>query len=159
MGSGNKEVERITERFAYEVEICLDEWIVFKEKLSTHYLIDAMSARNGNTYDFWMVALNPLNDQLWKSRSGLNFVCLRKLFLQILVIPASSADAERGFSFQNLIKTDVRNSLKLPALEAVMRVKLNGDIENLSFVELARQWIRKFFLTLPLDRRCTQTIT
>lgn len=39
------------------------------------------------------------------------------------VVPLNSACAERGFSLHNLIKSKLRNRMRLPALDALMRSK------------------------------------
>ena len=106
--------------------------------MSVHSLL---LSRLQTSFEFWSEALDPLSEQLWRTTEG-ESLCLKNLFGRILAAPTSSADAERGFSLQNLLKTDLRNRLTLPTLDAIMRVKLNGEQEKLDFDKLARLWIR-----------------
>ena len=106
-----------------QAEQCFSDWVIFKEKISTHYLFENRAV---NSYDFGTEALDPRNERLWRGSDSYPFLCLKSLFGKILALPASSADAERGFSIQNLIKTETRNRLTLETLTAIMRVKLNG---------------------------------
>lgn len=45
---------------------------------------------------------------------------------RLLVAPVSTADCERGFSKQNLIKTCLRNSMSIKALDNLMRIAIDG---------------------------------
>lgn len=46
--------------------------------------------------------------------------------LIFLLLPISTAEVERGFSVQNLIKTKFRGSMTIAVLDPLMRIKLNG---------------------------------
>ena len=82
------------------------------------------------------------NEMVWKDDNGKELSCFKMLIQKILAIPASSADAERGFSAQNSIKTKQRSRLTLKSLDAIMRVKLNGIEDALDFDALGKLWIR-----------------
>ena len=57
-----------------------------------------------------------------------------KLWRKVLVLPASIAICERGFSKQYLIKNYLRSSLKLVTLDALMRISCaNIAIENINW--------------------------
>ena len=45
---------------------------------------------------------------------------------RMLILPVSTVDCERGFSKQNLIKTDLRNSLKPESLSNLMMISIEG---------------------------------
>ena len=77
------------------------------------------------------------NEQIpWKPYS-------KRLIQQILVLPIGSADIERGFSVLKHIKYDRRSSLGLPALNALLRVRLNGpEIEKFNALTMAKLWKR-----------------
>ena len=58
-----------------------------------------------------------------------------------LVLPVSTAQAERAFSQQNLIKTKLRNSLKEEHLAALLRISLDGpDTDVFEFLDAVQQW-------------------
>lgn len=46
--------------------------------------------------------------------------------VRFLAAPVSTADCERGFSRQNLIKTSLRNSLGVRSLENLLRISVEG---------------------------------
>ncbi|KAJ8321756.1 hypothetical protein KUTeg_000227 [Tegillarca granosa] len=52
---------------------------------------------------------------------------------RLLVLPVSTVDCERGFSKQNIIKTDLRNSLKISTLENLMRISIKGPSNSADF--------------------------
>jgi hypothetical protein len=59
----------------------------------------------------------------------------------IYSIPFSSVDCERGFSKQNLIKTDLRNSLNIETLHFLMMVGLEKkDLFGFDFSRALQIW-------------------
>lgn len=50
------------------------------------------------------------------------FKNIRTFIMQILSLPASNADAERGFSKLALLKTKTRNRQQLPSINALILV-------------------------------------
>lgn len=54
----------------------------------------------------------------------------------LITAPVSTTDCEMGFSRQNLIKADVRNSLKPTIVQNLMRLSINSKREKMDF-ELA----------------------
>jgi len=66
---------------------------------------------------------------------------MTKLWQAVLVIPASTASCERGFSTQNHIKSTLRCSLVLETLEAQMRVAMAKiPIEAIDFEQVWVKW-------------------
>lgn len=65
-----------------------------------------------------------------------------RLWQAILVLPISSVACERGFSKQNLIKSNRRQCLKVETLEALMRVSLLGppDSTCIEWEEVYKIW-------------------
>lgn len=59
---------------------------------------------------------------------------------RLITAPVSTADCERGFSRQNLIKTDVRSCLKPTTLENLMRLSINSGKEEMDYEEAFRKW-------------------
>lgn len=71
-----------------------------------------------NDVQFWSYFLK-ISTLPWTSR-------MTFLVKTTLALPIGSADAERGFSIMNNVKTSKRSSLDHSTLEAIMRIKING---------------------------------
>ncbi|CAC5411193.1 unnamed protein product [Mytilus coruscus] len=57
------------------------------------------------------------------------------------VLPVSSVECERGFSRQNIIKTKLRCSLGIDALDQIMRISLVGiDVKDFDPVPAIHKW-------------------
>ena len=66
---------------------------------------------------------------------------MKKLWQTVLIIPASTASFERGFSTQNHIKSTLRCSLVLETLEAQMKVAMaKVPIEAIHFEQVWIKW-------------------
>ena len=66
---------------------------------------------------------------------------MTKLMAISMVLPVSSVECERGFSKQNIIKTQLRCRLTIESLEQLMRVSLNGPrLEELDPLPIYRMW-------------------
>lgn len=66
---------------------------------------------------------------------------IRKLIRTILVIPASSAAAERSFSYMNIVKNSKRGNLKEQTLDDLLRITINGaPLSDFQASPLARKW-------------------
>ena len=60
---------------------------------------------------------------------------------RLLVLPVSTVDCERGFSRQNLINTDLRNSLKIESLSNIMMIAIEGPTsESFPFEDAFSKW-------------------
>ncbi|KAK3097100.1 hypothetical protein FSP39_006345 [Pinctada imbricata] len=61
---------------------------------------------------------------------------------RLLVAPVSAVDCERAFSRQNLIKTNLRNSLKVTTLDNLMRLSMCEDsVDNFDYISAFKQWV------------------
>lgn len=88
------------------------EWQLIPE------VFDPQEFSNLETIDFWYMV------EKKKNASGeLVFSNLMKVVKYIMVFPHSSAAAERTFSQYNLIKTQLRNRLKVSTAAAILRIK------------------------------------
>ena len=70
---------------------------------------------------------------------------ITRLIRIVLVLPASSADAERNFSIMNHVKYDRRASLTSENLDNIMRLRINGPkkLDRLPSAKYARTWVAK----------------
>jgi hypothetical protein len=68
---------------------------------------------------------------------------IKKLIMIILVLPIGSADAERGFSIMNHIRTNRRASIKSATLDAMMRIRINGPdkLEQFDAQKYSKLWV------------------
>ncbi len=67
---------------------------------------------------------------------------IRKIIQGVLVTPIGSADAERGFSVMNHVRTKRRSRLNGDTLDAILRIRINGPKELSKFdaPSYARWW-------------------
>ncbi|MCO5586611.1 hypothetical protein L7F22_040552 [Adiantum nelumboides] len=106
-----------------DIDNCMAELLLFIDTL--YYGCEGM-----NMLDAWCVFCSNKN---WMQ----TYVNLTKLWQHMLVLPVSSVSCERGFSKQNLIKTNARECLNVETLEALMRVSLLGpSIENVEWKKI-----------------------
>ena len=69
------------------------------------------------------------------------FPQLTKLASIAALIPVSTAECERAFSAMNRIKTDLRNRLKTPTLDCLMRISIEGPpLSDFNFERAADIW-------------------
>lgn len=70
---------------------------------------------------------------------------IRKLIHTVLALPIGSADAERGFSIMNHIRTDRRSRLTPEHLTDIMRIRINGpdEIEQFAGTRYAENFVVK----------------
>ncbi|KAG1666499.1 hypothetical protein GQR58_018861 [Nymphon striatum] len=60
---------------------------------------------------------------------------------RFLIAPVSTVECERGLSKQNLIKTCLRNSMSVSALDDLMRISIDGpSLENFDFKAAFKVW-------------------
>jgi len=130
---GTEEVQRLAVRFRLSGETVVSQW---------QNLVYQLASRND--YEE-LIKLQPY--VLWPKVLGETTLTgmgreLRKLVRTLLVIPASSADAERAFSYMNLIKSQRRTAMSSSTLDHLMRVTINApaDITKFSTARLAKQW-------------------
>ena len=66
---------------------------------------------------------------------------LATLAARLLVVPASTADCERGFSAVSRIKTSSRNRLATENLDYLMLIDIEGeDIKHFDFQPIVEAW-------------------
>ena len=62
-------------------------------------------------------------------------------FSQIaLTLPVSNADAERGFSCMNRVKTERRNRLTVSSLDTLLRISMEGPEKDFDFDAAISKW-------------------
>ena len=62
-------------------------------------------------------------------------------FSQIaLTLPVSNADAERGFSCMNRVKTELRNRLTVSSLDTLLRMSMEGPEKDFDFDAAITKW-------------------
>ncbi|KAH7331895.1 hypothetical protein KP509_20G056100 [Ceratopteris richardii] len=106
---------------------CREEIFSFVDTL--YYACEGMSMK-----DSWKVLSSNIN---WHS----TYSIILKLWQIVLVLAVSSVACERGFSKQNLIKTSMRQSLKVKTLDMLMRISLNGpNLSEMDWVEIHKIW-------------------
>ncbi|MCO5567029.1 hypothetical protein L7F22_020712 [Adiantum nelumboides] len=115
----NKWLDQLLDRFGgflVDKQGCKDEILSFTDTL--YYGCEGM-----NMMDAWRVFSCNFE---WQN----TYPNMMKLWQILLVVPASSVACERGFSKQNIIKTDDRQCLDVKTLEALMRISLLGPDVN-----------------------------
>ena len=73
--------------------------------------------KNSKFEDFWHITISKF-EEVYP-----NLCTLATVFL---TWPQSSVNVERGFSRQNLVKTDLRNSLTVQNMDRILMIKLEG---------------------------------
>jgi len=96
------------------------------------------SFQNANPISFWSHFVGKL--------IGRNIVYLIKV---VLVIPIGSADAERGFSIMNHIRTSRRSRLSPSTLDSLIRVRLNGpnELDKFKAFKYSMEWVKHHLRT------------
>lgn len=87
------------------------------------------------TYAFWSQFLNEVGIR-WTKRT-------EELIRTVLVLPIGSADAERGFSVMNHIKSQRRSRLNGKHLEDLLRIRINAndDLAKFPASKYAKRWV------------------
>lgn len=137
---GHKEIQNLAEKFSMDAETASTEWTnLLISMIQEDGYCDRLSKKPENFWPYYLRKTN-LN---W----GTTIVRLIRI---VLVLPASSADAERSFSIMNHIKYDRRASLTSENLDHLMRCKINGpkQLDRFPSAKYARAWVkRKHMLT------------
>lgn len=104
--------------------------IIDSEDFCTH------KTTNTEAYTFWSHFLNA-PEIVWSER-------MTKLIQTILVIPIGSAEAERGFSIFNHIKTSRRSTLTGRHVEDILRVRINtaDNLEKFAALKYAKRFVK-----------------
>jgi len=135
---GIREIDLLCLYFSWnDCNVLLNEWqnLLFSAIQSEKYC--ALKGPETTTFTFWTQLLN-IPEVAWTSKTIL-------LIQTILVLPIGSADAERGFSVMNHIRTSRRSRLTPDYLDGLMRIRINGPnkIEQFPSIRYARAWIRE----------------
>jgi len=128
---GEKEISALASTYLVDSSGVLNEWRMIKHSVITQKSQEERKEGKG----------------MW---SGIDFDLFPKMGKLVEIfqcIPLSSVDCERGFSRQNLIKTQTRNSLETKSLENLMTVSLKGpelkDLDQLSFEDIFSNWMNQ----------------
>ncbi len=124
---GEKELKILAEFYKKEVNNICDEWFGYKAIVYSNFKNIKIESLIPRLHEFYYDT----------------FPDIIKLLGIIYSIPFSSVDCERGFSKQNLIKTDLRNSLNNETLHFWMMVGLEeGDLSEFDFTRALQIWNR-----------------
>ena len=131
---GQNEVQELARKFNLDPETVSKEWInLLISMLDEDGFCDKLQK---TAESFWPAYLK---------RTDLNWgISIARLIRTILVLPASSADAERSFSIMNHIKYDRRASLTSINLDHLMRLRINGPnkLDRFASAKYARAWVK-----------------
>ena len=134
---GHQEIINLAEKFELDPKLTQLEW--------TENLMGIVAAaeefcsfQNANPISFWSHFVGKL--------IGRNIVYLIKV---VLVIPIGSADAERGFSIMNHIRTSRRSRLSPSTLDSLIRVRLNGpnELDKFKAFKYSMEWVKHHLRT------------
>lgn len=149
---GQNEVAALCDYFKWgECDSILLEWRNLLTSIVTHGYYCRL--RNGNAVEFWSKFLHPNTTNVeWTEKT-------KRIIQTILVIPVGSAEAERGFSIMNYIKTSRRSSLTPERLDELMRIRINGPnkIEEFSSMKYAEEWVKNHIRTDSTDNIRTKS--
>lgn len=108
---------------------------------------------NVESYAFWSGFLNIAGIR-WTDQTT-------ELIQRILVSPIGSAEAERGFSIFNHIKSSRRSSMIRKHVENLMRIRINGpdDLEKFSAHKYAKEFILNHIRTDDTRYQHTKAIS
>ena len=111
---GEKELRLLTTHYSTFVDhnLCLLEWDTLKQCMKISY----------SGYSFRDFILKLATDDSFIA----HYPSLAKLAEIILLYPSSTAEVERGFSFQNATKTKFHNRLSPNHLDQLLRLRLNA---------------------------------
>ncbi|XP_070551357.1 uncharacterized protein [Ptychodera flava] len=131
---GVDQIEELYRRYrtllpAEDLETISDEWDDLKYCLKESYL-------NCSQEEFCLdLTVDPVKRQQYPNMAILAEMCL--------VMAASSAEVERGFSQTNLIKTKQRNRLSAQHLDMLLRVKLcYTGLQSLDATKVYNNWLQ-----------------
>ena len=132
---GRNEMKKLSDHYSslIDEEDLKSEWLSFKQLTFDNY--SSMTFQELAT-----IVIMELKD---------TYPCLAILYKLSLIISVSSADCERGFSVQNLIKTSKRSCMSEKLLHDLCIVKVEGpSVEKFDFTKALTKWKNL------RDRRC-----
>jgi hypothetical protein len=122
---GLTEIRNLANRFKIDTTILTREWQNFWYWFAEQPGVEQVLNKDTDIINFWDTAIK-------HTGAGMG-VQLRKLVRIVLVLPPSSADAERAFSIMKHIKSSRRTRMALKTLDGLMRVSLNGPKDLTKF--------------------------
>lgn len=133
---GIQKIGNLAKFFNIDEKKGVEEWQVLLMSIVKSNNYCTIKRDEAEAVDFWSNLLS-WNEIAWGDN-------IRKLVETVLVIPISSAEAERGFSVMNHVRNDRRKRLSGEHLEDIMRIKLNGpdDISRFGAAKYADWWVR-----------------
>ena len=119
---------------------CLLEWDTLKHCIKLNY----------SQLSFWDFVLKLANDETLIT----HYPSISKFAEIIILYPASTSEVERGFSYQNAIKTKFRNRLGAFHLDQLLRLRLNAlKASNFLFHDVYKSWVdakhRRYVIPQP----------
>ena len=122
---GEEEMNKLSEVYKKEVDNICEEWFGYKAIVYSNFKNIKIEVLLPRLYEFYYDT----------------FPNIIKLLGIVYSIPFSSVECERGFSKQNLIKTDLRNSLNNETLHFWMMVGLEEkDLSEFDFTRALQIW-------------------
>lgn len=115
----------------------LNEWAILLQTIIADEKFCTLRNKKTTPFVFWTQFLKS-ESIAWTDRT-------RRLIYAVLALPIGSADAERGFSIMNHIRTDRRSRLSGEHLTDIMRIRINGpdEIEKFSASKYAVNFVEK----------------
>ena len=121
----------------------------FVSELCHHYHIDTCAAQQE-----WESFRSLMQTQEFKNKNGSHvleslsssdtlialYPILSRFALVALTLPVSNADAERGFSCMNRVKTGLRNRLTVSSLDTLLRILMEGPDKDFDFDLAVSKW-------------------
>ena len=120
-------------------ETILEQWVQLIEYILEHP--DWCIMKESEPRDFWQAILNEQRDILipWERLSK-----IRKLIRIVTVLPIGSAEAERGFSIMNHVRTKRRSKLLGSTIENIMRIRMNGpELDKFDAYPYVKRWVKE----------------
>lgn len=128
---GTTEVGNLAARFYLDRDETINEFKSWMYELANS--VDYSALVKLRPHEFWSKVLR---DQDISMELG-----IRKLIRTSLAIPASSADAERSFSYMNIVKNSKRSNLAEQTLDDLLRITINGPpISDFQAAAYAKKW-------------------
>jgi hypothetical protein len=129
---GNNAITSLATRFDLDAPSTIKQWQDLWYELSSRPDFDEMKIKKPE--HFWPALLRDPAVTIGEN--------VRKLTRIVLVLPSTSADAERAFSHMNHIKSSRRLRMASSTVDALMRVVMNGPDDFYLFpsFKFAREW-------------------
>ena len=136
---GERDVKIVAKALGYETELedIMEAWRHLMEVFLQNRWLCVPAMRVTDPGEFWTFVLKTYGPELEP-----DFPHLIRFLRHILVVPASSAAAERAFSSLKWFRHDRRSRLDARQVENLMRIKINGNPNPSAFAAL--KWAKKW---------------